>query len=972
MAKKVDSRTHSFANYNYLCRCSIAQQSHKTHNISNFILFFMKNIKHLLIAAVALIAGFAVSACTPDPTHEDGKDTKVEVVVTDVAANGATISVTTKNVKEFAYIQRDTEIPATAILQSDEFKTVIEDTETEKTTSITITGCEAGKTYTYFFAFRLADSSIYEEVKRVEFTTTSYGDNVLTVVDRMYDGFSVHIQIPDEVKERGNALRYSTSSMAMFNYMKSMGTGSYDNLLYNAAQWTTTDKTVIYDEAHSTETDENGDFIYDDQGNLISASFADPKVPGEPGYFIVGEFAYMDDTEERTVLYIDEETGEIKSKVVNDDSYWESTVWWFPAGWQAGYYNPLYDWVTWYNEKDSDEYDTEKYWTGYYERLYVETLPAETLEGNVEIKVTDVTPIDACISFTPTDDVVQYCILVCTESEYQTQILPLIENNEEHLRWFTGSYFAMMSFGIQMGQGNSELWLTDWFVDTKGMAGQTIRVLVSGIGDAQGKTQCFATTTFEMPEVTLPKPEVVITPVPSDDPYTVTFNIKNPNPDNAITEAYFACNYEREFNNILKEYSYTSLLKEMGNRLDATSVGLINSANGFNFTISSRENATTRLAMLVYNWEGTGNNPDDPNTKAVAEYTTPNANFPVRVNSELFEKLKGEWVASAEMKNYVAVTDSEGNATGEYKYESAGTYTSPVTIAGGIEYPTTLPEEVYDIYADWGISRENTDELYEEFLAMAEQYNARTRGFNRLLCLGFNFAHPDYNLDIVQTPYDLFISDEFSVATVADMFYDFGPKWNLEIDAEGNVWLPINIEREFPMSAFFYGIDYTFYMLAIGERSYLGGDVIGADGSTVIKARFPVEVSDDYNTITIKPIEYTDGYGMTEVYYPCVTQLQNGYATPLNPRVRSEIVLTRKAGTSAAKANVATSKGVSKPVSAVGKAPVPMKRAEFSVTSFENITPRTKLVPERKIEAGVEAYHKRAKAAVEAYYGIKL
>jgi hypothetical protein len=49
-----------------------------------------------------------------------------------------------------------------------------------------------------------------------------------------------------------------------------------------------------------------------------------------------------------------------------------------------------------------------------------------------------------------------------------------------------------------------------------------------------------------------------------------------------------------------------------------------------------------------------------------------------------------------------------------------------------------------------------------------------------------------------------------------------------------------------------------------------------------------------------------------------------------------------------------------------------MQRAEFSMTSFENITPRTRLVPERKIEAGAEAYHKRAKAAVEAYYGIKL
>ena len=938
----------------------------------------MKNIKHLLIAAIALVAGFAINACTPDPNpgpQGGGGDTKMEIEVAEVSASGATINVTTQNVKEFAYIKRDTELPATAILQSDEFKTLIENTEEVTTSTLTITGCNSGETVTLFFAFRLADNSIYEEVKRVEFTTTSYGDNVLTVVDRMYDGFSVHIQIPDEVKERGNALRYSTTSMAMFNYMKSMGMGSYDNLLYNAAQWTTTDKTVICDDYHSVERDEDGDVIYDEEGNIAGASFYDPKVPGEPGYFLVGEFAYMDDTEERTVLYIDEESGEIKSKVVNDDSYWESTVWWYPAGWQPGYYNPLYDWVAWYNDQQNnpDQYDTEKYWTGYYERIYVETLPAETLEGNVEIKVTDLTPIEACLSFTPSDDVLQYCILVCTESEFETQIMPLIENNEEHLRWFTGSYFAMMSFGIEMGQGPEELWLSDWFVDTKGMAGQKIRVLVSGIGDAEGKKQSFATTTFTLPEITLPKPEVIVTPVPSDDPYTVTFNIKNPNPDNAITEAYFACNYEREFDAILKEYSYTSLLKGMGNKLDATAVGYINTPEGFNFTISSRENATTRLAVLAYNWEGSSNNPDEPNTKAVAEYTTPNANFPTRVNSELFTKLQGEWEASAEMKNYVPVTDSEGNATGEYKFENAGTYTSPVTIAAGIEYPETLSEDVYDLYAEWGISREKTDELFEEFLGMAEQYNARTRGFNRLLCLGFNFAHPDYNLGIVQTPWDLFTSSEFSVATVSDMFYDFGPKWNLEIDADGSVWLPLDIEREFPMSAFYYGIDYTFYMLAIGERSYLGGDVINNNGQTIIEARFPVEISDDYNTITIKPIVYTDTNGTTETYYPSVAQLQNGYATPLNPRVRSEVVLTRKAGAkAAAKANVATAKVASKAIASVGAAPVPMQRSEFSMTSFENITPRTRIVPERKIEAGAEAYHKRAKAAIEAYYGIKL
>ena len=937
------------------------------------ILLTMKNFKYTLFAMFAIVASFAMSACQDDPieTPQDGNAIIAEVTISKETANGAVLSVQTQNMQEFAYVQRDSELAASAIFVAGT-KTTIDEPSQVTTTEVTIQGLETNTTYTVFFAFRKADGVLYDQVIKVEFTTIGYGDNVLTVVDRMYDGFSVHIQIPEEVKERGNALRYSTTSMAMFNYMISMGTGVYDSLLYNAAQWTTKDKTVICDDYHSVERDENGEIVYDEQGNIAGASFFDPKVPGEPGYFLIGEFAYMEDTEERIVLYMDEETGEVKQKSVNDDSYWESTVWWYPAGWSPGYYNPLYDWVAWYTDQQNnpDEYDTEKYWTGYYERIYVETLPAETLEGNVEIKVTDITPIDACLSFTPSDDIAQYCILVMTESEFETQVMPLLENNEEHLRWFTGSYFAMMSFGIQMGQGPTDLWLTDWFVDTKGMAGQEIRVLVSGIGDAEGKTQSFATTTFTLPKATLPKPEVVITPVPSEDPYTATFNIKNPNPDNAITEAYFACNYEREFDNILKEYSYTSLLKEMGNALDKTAIEQINSAKGFDFIISSRENSTTRLAVLAYNWEGTGNNPDEQGSKAVAEYTTPSANFPARVNSDLFDKLKGEWEASATMQNYVAVTDAEGNATGEYKYENAGTYKSAVTIAAGIEYPETLTEDVYKLYAEWGISREKTDELFKEFVDMAKQYNTRTRGFNRLLCLGYNFVHPDYNLGVVQTPWDLFISSEFSVATVADMFYDFGPKWNLEIDKDGKVWLPIDIEREFPLSAFYYGIDYTFFMLAIGESSYLGGNVIGTDGKTIIEARFPVEVSEDYNTITIKPIEYKDSKGNSETYYPCVAQLQNGYATPLNPRVRSEVTLTRKAG--APKANVATAKCASKEVAAMGEAHMPMQRAEFSMTSFENITPRTHIIPEQKIEAGVEAYHKRAKAAVEAYYGIKL
>ena len=935
----------------------------------------MKNFKHYLIAMVALVAGFAISACTPD-TPEPGPSAKtsIEVLVGEPTPASVEITVKTSGVKEFAYIL-DKDVPSTAILAGGT-KVEIEDTTVVSENKVLIQGLEANTSHKVYFAFRQSDNKIYGEVKIAEFTTTNYGD-VLTIVERKNDGFAVHVQVPEEVKQRGNALRYSTSSLPMYNYMKQQGSMEIDMLLYNAQQYITDDKTIRYDEYYNYERDENGDVVAD------GASYADPKVPGEPGVFIIGEYAYMDDPNESYHL-VDEDgdgTYDKLETVVGEDSG-IGAIWTFPAGWSAGYYNPMFNFVTWANEYMTDAYDTEKYWTGYYQRIQVDTLEPTTAEGNVSIEVTDKTPIDATITFRADEDILLYNIIICTQSEYETQILPLIDNNEEYLRWFVGSYFAMQSFGTHSTMDpvtelhlNAEEWGNNgWFVDTKGMAGQTIRVMVAGIGDQEGTVQCFNTTTFVLPEVTLPKPEVVVTPVESTDPYTATFNIKNPNyGTNDITQLYFACNYVREFDNILKEYSYTDLLKTMGNALhiDLTAIEQINSEAGFNFTVSSRENATTRLAVLAYNWEGSSNNPDATDSKAVAEVKTPNANYPVRVESSLFTTLCGEWEATAPMQTYVAATETE-----EAYWKSVGNYTSAVKIASGIEYPEYLDESVYDLYAEWGISRDKTDELFEEFLQMAKQYNQRTRGFNRLLCLGYNFTDPAYNLGVVQTPWDLFISSEFSVATVADMFYDFGPKWNLEIDAEGNVWLPINIEREFPMSAFYYGINYTFYMLAVGDSSYLGAPVYDYSGNLLLDSRFPVEVSADGNTLTIKPIvyNYTDQYGnaATETYYPCVAQLQYGQATPLNPRVCGDVVLTRKgASAQATSANAAVASSATTSVKALGNAPVPAKRT-YSVTplTIDESKVIKPIVRKEAYDNSEEAYHARVQALFKQIYGV--
>ena len=944
----------------------------------------MKNLFNYLVAFAAIIMGFAMSACTPD-TPEPGAGVSVAVVVDETTAATVSISVKTQGIKEFAYIL-DKEVAATAILAGG---TKVEVDSPEE--NVTIQNLEPNTSYKAYFAFRQNDGKIYKDVVVAEFTTGSYGDNVLTVVDQRYDGFAVHIQIPDEVKERKNALRYSTSSLPMYNYGKREGSMEIDMLLYNAGQYTTKDKTVRYDEEHNYERDENGNLVEN------GASFADPKVPGEPGVFLVGEYGYMEDKSE-AMFIIDEEGDGVFDKMVSlfdhdgDDLYDNvedvitpnskyAQIWPFPAGWSQGYYRPMYDFVTWANERGTDAADDEKYWNGYYEKLYINTLEPETLEGNVNITVTDKTPIDATITFTADEDVMFYSIFICTESEYQTQVLPLLDGNEDYLRWFVGSYFAMMSFGTQVSDSpvstvhlNAAEWADGWFVDTKGLAGQDIRVMVAGMGDQNGMTQCFNTVKFTMPEVTLPKPEVVVTPIDTKDPYTVAFNIKNPNwSTNPVTEAYFACNYVREFDQILKEYSYTDLLKSMGNPLhnDQNAMQAINSEAGFDFIMSSREDATTRLALLVYNWEGTGNNPDATGSTAVAESTTAKASYPARVNSELFTTLLGEWEATAPMQKWVAPTE-----TTEGRWESVGNYTSPVTIVSGIEYPEDLSSEVYDLYDSWGISRDKTDALFEEFKAKAKVYNNRTRGFNRLLCLGYNFADHDYNLGVVQTPYDLFISSEFSVATVDDMFYDFGPKWNLEIDEQGNVTLPINIEREFPLSAFYYGIDYTFYMLAIGNSSYMGAPLYDSKGQMVLDSRFPVEVSADGNTITIKPIvyNYTDANGQpaVETYYPCVAQIQYGQATPLNPRVCGDVVLKRKAGAKTASANPAVGKAAVKSVASFGDAPKAMQRT-FSVTPLvvEESKVAKPIVRKTPYDNSPEAYHARVRALFKQMYGVE-
>ena len=84
--------------------------------------------------------------------------------------------------------------------------------------------------------------------------------------------------------------------------------------------------------------------------------------------------------------------------------------------------------------------------------------------------------------------------------------------------------------------------------------------------------------------------------------------------------------------------------------------------------------------------------------------------------------------------------------------------------------------------------------MYEGFKKQLKLYNERLRGQNRLLCLGLDIDRPKYEYSTNylagwKTPYDLFIAttEEYNGYDTESMFFDFGPKWYLEMKSDGSV-----------------------------------------------------------------------------------------------------------------------------------------------------------------------------------------
>lgn len=843
-----------------------------------------------VLAGLAVIGSGMVTGCNPD---DNLGNAHVEVSVASVTSSSAEVVLSTSGVAEYAYVvyTSDQAAPATPSVI---FRDGTSSSCSDGTVNLTVGGLSPLTDYTIYVAGLISAENYLDDVASASFSTTDLTTDLL-LVDTYYDGFTMQVRVPDEVIEREHVLRYTMGNLLMYNSNKEgmMANTDAANLEANGDQYTQTSITVTY----------NDDNIYNGQDEFGEDIYLhDPIVPGEPLIFLAGEFG------------------------------WGESMY----GWGEGWYSAMFDFAG-YDEAlwGGEDVNEADYWTGHYAKMEFTSRMPEVLDATVNIEP-DMQAVTGTLRFTPEDGVYQYCVCVLDETSYQ-MVLHYLNNNEDYLQWFTTSYYAAMMLGMTTLTGNAELNVEDYLYLQENTE---YHVFLTAMGDEEGMSQSFVHDTFSTTPKQLEAPEVTVTPVEGSDPFTVTFNVKNTG-NVPVASAMYAANYERDWAGALNMgMTYYDIISQGNAISSAEDIAAINSEDGLDLTFTTIDGMTTRLGVLVYNSEETANDVNAENSPAIAEVTAPDQPDAERVDSRLFDSLVGDWTMTAD----VSVYDYSQGA-----YVSDGSQSTKVSIYNGLDdYPDSLPEDVYDNYAD--MSREEVDALYDEFKMESEAFNAKVRGQNRLLCVGFGYNTDESTALNAATPYELFCSPDYGAYDVASLFYDFGPKWYLEVSSDGSVAVPLNSTRMYPLQAW---TDNIYYLAAFNsDAGYMS---VGVDDENEY---IPVTVASGDGQITVGPLVDEDVEFLPNVVY----FYYGSYVYIGGKQITSAPVLTKGwTGESASASSVSSSARPAKTfgsfngVSSDSFAARPKSRTSFkALKKYEKSD--YKIVPADEFEASLKAY----------------
>ncbi len=693
-------------------------------------------------------------------------------------------------------------------------------------------------THYYLYAMIKTDEGTWSDISEFEFTTkeAEYNGKLLSVVDTFYDGYHIGITAP----HNGNAIRYSGMNKVQYNLLKNNYGDEFFMTPYilvaNGGKFTLDNTAVIWDNSNIIEMDEYGNPVLDGNGNQIDIH--DPITPGEPIVFLAGEFEWG-----------------------TSNQMYDFFGWSFNEG-GSGYYIPRFDRNTVDSSFDWGIVDRNDWygsgWTGAFQKVVFTTKKPGVCDATVKIEIPEdeITSTGAMVYFDMDEEVSRYFYMVLDDAAYNEIIDVWFDMTgrpqteiDETFQWFLTSWLAFYEWGTGPYTGDTQVNASAFFNNGWLAAGEEYHVLCTVMVDnnpGDGANQKYIHKTFKSKDFSKPAPVLEVTPVyeaNGDDPaYTATFNIKVANKDvtGEVLGAYWACQASRDFEKAFDSgYTYESLLQ--GNyTLSSEEITQLNTPEGLTLSFPTLDGEVTRFAIYGANDEYNFNF-IDPKTegKGWADYRAPMASKVPQIDSPLYDKLAGDWTATATIR--MNEEDGDGNIVARNI-----TYSSKISIGRSISnMPVKVEEYVYDLYGN--LSRSEVDAMYDELKGYADRFaEYRLEGQNRMLCMGF-IDYDYYNR--TASPYDLFVSREYESVDVPQLVYDFGPKWFLEVQKDGSVIVPMNSQYLPPMHAWF---GYPFYVGGYGESSD-GYAYAFYDGNDEIKG-FPVEISSDYSRITIKPI----------------------------------------------------------------------------------------------------------------------
>ena len=798
-----------------------------------------------------MVGMMAIAACFTSCKKDEGPIVDITVngseqIAEEIRSTSASFTIKTSDVEAVAYlvekgsVSESTKDATVIYAQAELDGRVVAVADGDNT--INVYSLEGNTEYTIFLVYKQDGKLV---MKSKVFTTPAY-DRIITVVETKKDGFKFHFNVPD-------SMTYMYAFLPTEQYNSFRSNGWADDVTFLLDGRTLTGPQTV--EINSEE-----DWLYE----------------GDGGFFIHPGSAYM--------LLMAECDAEGNLLFAENPDY--------QGGWGGGW-GPLAPAtragsavaprVGDYSEEARTE--DEFYPTGLYARqnLYAELT---MVDSKVQIELLGKTERRIKVRCTADEDV-QY-VMAPMELNMYNEFVGLV--TEEGVASTLLDYY-----GTEMQSGTQ-----DFEIDENSVylleVDSTYVISVVGVYAEDASVLSFDTLHVTLTKSTLPAAVVEITqgtnPAGEVTPDLVWFNIKSP--EKNVYGAKHIANYTKEVQKMINQgYTYDELLSLYGGDLSEEDVQAINSDEGLTICISSMEDMESTLIIGAMNEE-----------EGMTIYTgvARSAELPALepVNSSLFEDLKDEWTARVIQKHTETLWMSDENFENWWTVDTTWVDTTYTTISLGNSFdnsPASFDESIdayWDVYASHfnkalenGATEEQADEyakaqvdaqfaLYKD---AAAKYENKYKGQNYLLGLGLDALHP------YATPWDLFCSSDYVAYDVEEIFYAYGPKLFFQVQ-EGDqlVLLGDATVTYLPPVA---GWNYYDVLL-------MGYNPIYANEGMYYTGSYPVEISEDKNTLVIKGIE-ADG----EYFYPALGSM--GYGWPeFFTKTCEDIVLTRGAATTRA------------------------------------------------------------------------